>query len=182
MSNTSVQADTDYLVVASDLAQGAKHAAYIDSAKSKGVEVISEDEFWDLVGITLSPDGVTDHWVLDDDYLKGGRVDASNKPAWDGSVAPYKLFIQCRSAKSTHAGGWKVIACGFLEDTEGFKENVGAITKLPGGAVVMDTLNKEAVPWGEWRNESVRWSLTTVLLPSPALIFLMVSSAARSLS
>lgn len=152
-SNTSVQADTDYLVVTNDLAQGAKRAAYIDNAKSKGVEVISEDEFWDMVGIKLGPDGVADHWVLVDDYLEGGRVDVSNKPAWDGTVAPYKLFIQCRSAKSTHAGGWKVIACGFLEGTEEFKENVGAITRLPDGPVVMDTLNKETVPWGEWRNE-----------------------------
>ena len=152
-SNTSVQADTDYLVVTNDLAQGAKRAAYIDNAKSKGVEVISEDEFWDMVGIRLGPDGVADHWVLVDDYLEGGRVDVSNKPAWDGTVAPYKLFIQCRSAKSTHAGGWKVIACGFLEGTEEFKENVGAIRRLPDGTVIMDTLNKEAVPWGEWRNE-----------------------------
>ena len=152
-SNTNVQADTDYLVVTSELAQGNKRAAFIDNAKSMGIEVISEDEFWDMVGITLGPDGVADHWVLVDDYLEGGRVDVSNKPAWDGSVAPYKLFIQCRSTKSTHAGGWRVVACGFLSGTEEFGANAGAITRLPDDTVVMDTINKTASPWAEWRNE-----------------------------
>lgn len=76
-----------------------------------------------------------------------------NKPAWDGTVAPYTLFIQHGSVKSTSLGGWNIIACGFLTGNEQFGDNVGSITRLPDGTIVMDTLNKNAVPWAEWRND-----------------------------
>lgn len=76
-----------------------------------------------------------------------------NKPSWDGSVAPYTLFIQHGSAKSTSLGGWNVIACGFLSGEEQFGDNVGSITRLPDGKIVTDTLNRSAVPWSEWRED-----------------------------
>lgn len=76
-----------------------------------------------------------------------------NKPAWDGSVAPYTLFIQHGSVKSTSFGGWNIIACGFLSGDEQFGDNVGSVARLPDGTIAMDTLNKGAVPWAEWRND-----------------------------
>lgn len=68
-----------------------------------------------------------------------------NKPAWDGSVAPYALFIQHGSVKSTSLGGWNIIACGFLSGDEQFGDNVGSIAA--------NALSKKAVPWAEWRND-----------------------------
>lgn len=163
--NTSVRVDTDYFVVSDDLALGAKQAVYIDNAKSKGVSIISESDFWEMAGIELGPKEVADHWVLVDDSLEGGKVDVSNRPAWDGSVAPYKLFIQCRSAKSTHAGGWKVLACGFIDGTERFEENVGSKVRLPNGEVVFDTLREGAAPWNEWRNDIGKVSIVDRYAP-----------------
>ncbi len=89
-----------------------------------------------------------------------------NKPSWDGSVAPYTLFIQHSSAKSTSLGGWNIIACGFLSGDEQFADNVGSITRLPDGTIVMDTLNRNAVPWAEWRNDIGKVIVTDRYAPS----------------
>ena len=153
INSNSVKANTNFFVVTDDVAYGVKPAGYVDKAKSKGAKIVPESVFRNAAGMPLDSEGIADHWVVVDDSLEEGKVDVSNKPAWDGTVAPYKLFIQHGSVKSTHAGGWKVIACGSLSGEEDFKENVGTITRLPDGTVVTDTLNKEAVPWAEWRND-----------------------------
>lgn len=89
-----------------------------------------------------------------------------NKPAWDGAVAPYKLFIQHSSVKSTNYGGWKIVGCGFLSGDEEFGDNVGSITRLPDGTIVMDTLNKAAVPWAEWRDKIGQVTIVDKYSPS----------------
>lgn len=89
-----------------------------------------------------------------------------NKPSWDDSVAPYTLFIQHGSAKSTSLGGWNIIACGFLSGDEQFSDNVGSITRLLDGTIVMDTLNRNAVPWAEWRNDIGKVIVTDRYAPS----------------
>ncbi|MBR3326969.1 MAG: BspA family leucine-rich repeat surface protein [Atopobiaceae bacterium] len=161
IKSNAVKAGTDYFVVTDDLAYGIKETAYVVKAQVKGVTIVPESVFWDATGLKLSPKGVADHWILVDDSIEEGKVDVSNKPAWDGTVAPYKLFIQHSSVKSTHAGGWNVIACGFLMGDESFTENAGAVTRLPDGTIIMDTLHgffldgtpKNPVPWAEWRND-----------------------------
>lgn len=161
IKSNAVKAGTDYYIVTDDLAYGVKETAYVVKARAKGVTIVPESVFWKAAGLTLGPEGVADHWVLVDDGIEEGKVDVSNQPAWDGSVAPYKLFIQHTSVKSTHAGGWNIIACGFLTGNEDFTENAGAITRLPDGTIVMDTLHgffqdgtpKNPVPWAEWRND-----------------------------
>ncbi|MCH4083542.1 MAG: DUF285 domain-containing protein [Olsenella sp.] len=72
-----------------------------------------------------------DTWLIIDDELEGGKVDVSNEPAWDGTIAPYKLFIQHGNKKSTHSGGWNVIAQGELN---------------PAGYPEFDS-----TPWQKWR-------------------------------
>lgn len=76
-----------------------------------------------------------------------------NKPAWDGTIAPYTLFIQHGSAKTSSIGGWNIIACGFLSGREVFGDNVGAVTRLADGTITRNTLNSTAVPWAEWRED-----------------------------
>lgn len=88
---------------------------YIENHPEKH-NLISETDFFHLVGIDMGEFGVANRWVIVDDYLEGGKVDVSNEPAWDGHKAPYKLFIQRGTTKSTSAGGWNIIACGALSD------------------------------------------------------------------
>jgi len=94
---------------------------YVKNALDSDINVISEDEFWHLVGLRVGDDGVADRWVIVDDELVGGKVDVSNEPAWDGHKAPYKLFIQHTTIKSTTDGGWNIIDCGPLDES-GFPE------------------------------------------------------------
>lgn len=153
IKNNSVKAGTDYFIVTDDLAYGIKETAYVAKARSRGVTIVPESVFWDATRLKLVPEGIADHWVVVDDSIDEGKVDVSNKPAWDGSIAPYKLFIQHSSVKTTHSGGWSIVACGFLTGEEVFGENVGSITRHANDTVVMDTLNKAAAPWVEWRND-----------------------------
>jgi len=93
--------------------------------------------------------------------LARSNAATENAPAWDGTVAPYTLFIQHGTAKKTSMGDWKVVACGFLTGDEVFTENAGGVTRLDDGTVVTDTLHgkfldgreKNPVPWAEWRDE-----------------------------
>jgi len=95
--------------------------AYISDARAFGVKVIDEFAFWELTGIDNGNGGVANRWVIIDDELEGGKVDVSNEPAWDGHKAPYKLFLQRWTKKTTTDGGWKIIASGPLSG-EGYPE------------------------------------------------------------
>ena len=142
-ANGTSSRQADFLVVTDDLVLGARRASYVDNAISRGTSVIGESDFWDMMHIELAAKDIADHWVIVDDALDGGKIDVSNQPAWDGTVAPYKLFIQHGTAKSTHAGGWKIVACGFLTDEETNDE------PHYGSAI---SVKKDAIQWTSWGN------------------------------
>lgn len=116
---------TEVFVVGNDVMDstnaGDEIPIYVRNALDSDITVISEDEFWHLVGMKVGDRGVADRWVIVDDELAGGKVDVSNEPAWDGHKAPYKLFIQHTTIKSTTDGGWNIIDCGPLDES-GFPE------------------------------------------------------------
>ncbi|SDR92400.1 BspA family leucine-rich repeat surface protein [Parafannyhessea umbonata] len=116
----SVTKSTEVLVVSNDVMASVNGShevpIYVKDALGSGINVISEDEFWHLIGMRAGDGGVADRWIIVDDELAGGKVDVSNEPGWDGHKAPYKLFIQHTTIKSTTDGGWNIIDCGPLDE------------------------------------------------------------------
>lgn len=128
-----------YLVVSDQAADAETPPKYVENARQKGIVVLSESSFRSMAGMAEQKIGIADRWVVVDDYLEEGKIDVSNSPGWDGTVPKYKLFIQCGTAKTTSAGGWRVVDCGELSLTGYTSGNFSGANN--------------PVPWGRWRND-----------------------------
>jgi hypothetical protein len=138
----SVTSSTDYLVVSDDIAAGSTSKKYVEEAKAKGASILAESQFLDMADFHQSPAGTADHWIIIDDYLEDGKADVSNAPAWDNTVAPYKLFIQHGSVKTTDDGGWNIVGCGLIDPVGYSAPNVISNGNITG-----------MVPWSKWSND-----------------------------
>ncbi len=114
----SVTQDTDILIVSSavknEMKKNENKPGYLLKAESFGAKIIDESLFWEITGIENGTDNTANRWIIVDDYLEDGRVNTQNKVSWSGYRAPYKLFIQRWTKKTTTDGGWKVIDSGIL--------------------------------------------------------------------
>lgn len=112
----SLSADTDALLIGNSAMEVTPTTAFIENARKRGIRVISENELAELTGVACGTSSDADRWILVDDFISTGKVDMENKRGWDGSVPPYKLYIQRTTKKSTTDGGWKIIDYGVLSD------------------------------------------------------------------
>lgn len=112
----NLSANTDTLLVGNTTIGALPAPAFIENAKRRGIRVISESEIAELTGVACGTSVDADRWVLVDDFLRAGKVDMENNRGWDGSIPPYKLYIQRTTKKSTTDGGWKIIDYGVLSD------------------------------------------------------------------
>lgn len=112
----------DTMVVSDSVAAavGTDHEpVYSRTARSAGARVMSESDFLELTGADCGRSQDADRWVLVDDFLPTGKVDVENEPGYDGTIPPYKLYIQRTTRKSSSAGGWRIVDYGMLPDSGG---------------------------------------------------------------
>ena len=108
---------TEVFVVGNDVMDstnaGDEIPIYVRNALDSDITVISEDEFWHLVGMKVGDRGVADRWVIVDDELAGGKRGTATKlrTSCSYNTRPSSLLLTEDGTSSIAVHSMKV---GFL--------------------------------------------------------------------